>query len=203
VLDLVGGWDAGTAEDLDMTQRLKQYFGRHPSWRIVFDPRVVGHTDVPATFRDFCKQRLRWDGDLYYIFVRKYRRSLRPRLLGWRTFLAQVVMAVLLQLAMPFLILAYSAWLFVRVEPGLVLAILGLVYLAYLALLVVQFALYCLAVSDRPREDARYFLWLPLYPLFAWCARINSAVALLHEIFNRGHLDSAMAPWWVLRKTKF
>ena len=39
---LVGGWDAGTAEDLDMTQRLKQHFGKHPAWRIVFDPRVTG-----------------------------------------------------------------------------------------------------------------------------------------------------------------
>lgn len=203
ILALVGGWDAGTAEDLDMTQRLKQHFGRHPEWRIVFDPRVVGHTDVPATFREFLYQRLRWDGDLYYIYVRKYRHNLRPGLLGWPNFLSHLLTGVLLQVVMPFLILAYSAYLFLSFDTGIVLGILAFVYLAYLALLAMYFAVYCLLVSDRVAHDARYFLYLPLYPFFAYCSRINCALALLHEMFNRGHLDSAMAPWWVLRKTKF
>ncbi|MET0982510.1 MAG: glycosyltransferase [Telluria sp.] len=203
ILKLVGGWDAGTAEDLDMTQRLKQHFGQHPAWRIVFDPRVVGHTDVPATFREFLRQRLRWDGDLYYIYVRKYRHNLRPGLLGWPNFLSHLITGVLLQIVMPFLILAYSAYLFLSFNTGIVLGILAFVYLAYLAVLALYFAAYCLLVSDRLAHDARYFIYLPLYPFFAYCSRINCALALLHEMFNRGHLDSAMAPWWVLRKTKF
>ena len=203
ILDLVCGWDAGTAEDLDMTQRLKQHFGRHPNWRIVFDPRVVGHTDVPASFGEFLRQRLRWDGDLFYIYVRKYRHNLRPGLLGWPNFLSHLVTGLLLQVVMPFLILAYTSYLFLSFNTGIVLGILAFVYLAYLILLAVYFAMYCLLVSDRVAHDARYCLCLPLYPVYAWCARINSALALLHEMFNRGHLDSAMAPWWVLRKTKF
>ena len=203
ILALVGGWDAGTAEDLDLTQRLKQHLGRHPKWRIVFDPRVVGHTDVPVTFREFLHQRLRWDGDLYYIYVRKYRHNLRPGLLGWPNFLSHLVTGVLLSIVMPFLILAYSAYLFLSFNTGLVLGILAFIYLVYLAVLTLYFAVYCLLVSDRVAHDARYFLYLPLYPFFAYCSRINCALALLHEMFNRGHLDSAMAPWWVLRKTKF
>ena len=81
----LGGWDAGSAEDLDMTMRIKQYFGRHPGLRIVFDPHAVGHTDAPDTWRIFFRQRLRWDGDMFFIFIRKFRFNLRPRLLGWRS----------------------------------------------------------------------------------------------------------------------
>jgi cellulose synthase/poly-beta-1,6-N-acetylglucosamine synthase-like glycosyltransferase len=203
VLELVGGWDAGTAEDLDMTQRLKQYFGRHGNYRIVFDPKVVGHTDAPTTFLEFFWQRLRWDGDLFYIYVRKYRHNLRPSLLGWKNFLSHLITGVLFQIVMPFLILLYSAFLFLTFDTGLVLGILFFVYLAYLAVLIVFFTLYWLIVSERPKSDALYFLYLPVYPFFAYFERVSSTIGLLHEMLNRGHLDSAMAPWWVLRKTKF
>jgi biofilm PGA synthesis N-glycosyltransferase PgaC len=203
VLSLVGGWDAGTAEDLDMTQRLKQYFGRYGNYRIVFDPKVVGHTDAPTTVREFFWQRLRWDGDLFYIYVRKYRHNLRPSLLGWKNFLSHLITGILFQIVMPFLILLYSAYLFLTFDTGLVIGILFFVYLAYLAVLIMFFTLYWLVVSERPKSDARYFLYLPVYPFFAYFERISSTIGLLHEMFNRGHLDSAMAPWWVLRKTKF
>lgn len=203
ILRLVGGWDAGTAEDLDMTQRLKQYFGRHKEYRIVFDPKVVGHTDVPATFREFFQQRLRWDGDLFYIYIRKYRHNLRPGLLGWKNFFSHLVAGIVFQILMPFLILFYTAFLFLAYDPGIVIGILFFVYLVYLAALTVLFIFYWLIVSERPRQDAFYFLMLPVYPFFAFYERICSVIGLLHEILNRGHLDTAMAPWWVLRKTKF
>src|SRR5439155_9236998 len=86
----IGGWDSGTAEDLDLTLRIKKYFARHPDLRIRFEPRAMGHTDVPETFRGFLKQRLRWDGDLSYLYLRKYRHHLRPGLMGLRNFLALV-----------------------------------------------------------------------------------------------------------------
>ena len=199
----IGGWDAGTAEDLDMTLRIKQYFGRHPGLRIVFDPHAVGHTDVPDTLRMFFRQRLRWEGDLFYLFVRKYRYNLRPRLLGWRNFLFTVVGGVLLQLVMPFMIVGYTGLLLWTMPAGAVLGILFFVYLVYLAALVLFFGLYLLAISERPRQDAMSLFFLPLFPLFAFAARVHSSFAVLTEVFLKGHLDSSMAPWWVLRKTKF
>lgn len=203
VLNLVGGWDAGTAEDLDMTQRLKQYFGRYGNSRIVFDPKVVGHTDVPSTVREFFWQRLRWDGDLFYIYIKKYRHNLRPSLLGWKNFLSHLITGILFQIVMPFLILFYSAYLLLTFDSGLILGILFFVYLAYLAVLIIFFTLFWLIVSERPKSDALYFLYLPVYPFFAYFERVNSTIGLLNEMFNSGHLDSAMAPWWVLRKTKY
>ncbi|AKJ31812.1 glycosyltransferase family 2 protein [Caldimonas brevitalea] len=199
----IGGWDAGTAEDLDITLRIKQYFGRYPDLRIVFEPHAVGHTDAPHTFAGFFKQRLRWEGDLFYLFVRKYRYNLRPRLLGWRNFLFVLVNGLFLQLVMPFVIVAYTGVLFWTLPAGSVLGVLAYVYLIYLAALALYYGLYVIAVSERPRDDFMYLVYLPLFPLFAFAARVHSSLALMQEMFLKGHLDSSMAPWWVLRKTKF
>lgn len=199
----LGGWDAGTAEDLDMTMRIKQYFGRHPGLRIVFDPHAVGHTDAPDTWRVFFRQRLRWDGDMFYIFIRKFRLNLRPRLLGWRNFLFVVVNGLVMQVLMPFLIVAYTGVMLLTLPVGAVLGVLGFVYAVYLAALLFYFLLYLVAVSERPRHDAAYLRFLPLFPLFAFVNRVHCTFSILQEVFLKTHLDSAMAPWWVLRKTKF
>lgn len=199
----LGGWDAGTAEDLDMTTRIKQYFGRHPQLRIVFDPHAVGHTDVPETWRAFFHQRLRWDGDMFYIFIRKFRFNLRPRLLGWRNFVFVVLNGLLMQLVMPFMIVGYTGMMLLALPVGAVLGVLAFIYLAYLASLVFYFLLYIVAVSERPLGDAVYLAFLPLFPMFAFVNRVHCSFSILQEIFLQSHLDSSMAPWWVLRKTKF
>lgn len=199
----LGGWDAGTAEDLDLTLRIKQYFGRHPGLRIAFEPHAVGHTDAPPTLRQFFRQRLRWEGDLFYVYVRKYRFNLRPRLLGWRNFLFVALNGLVMQVVMPFVIVGYTAALLWVLPVGAALGVMSFVYLVYFAALALYFALYLLVVSERPLADLRYFGWLPLFPLFAFAARVHSAVAIVQELLMKTHLDSAMAPWWVLRRTKF
>ena len=199
----LGGWDAGSAEDLDMTTRIKQYFGRNPGLRIVFDPHAVGHTDAPHTWFGFFRQRLRWDGDMFYIFVRKFRFNLRPRLLGWRNFLFVALNGLVMQLLLPFLIVAYMGFMLFTLPVGAVLGLMAFIYLAYLAALTFYFLLYLVAVSERPQGDAVYLLYLPLFPLFAFVNRVHCSFSLLQEMFMKSHLDSAMAPWWVLRKTKF
>jgi cellulose synthase/poly-beta-1,6-N-acetylglucosamine synthase-like glycosyltransferase len=202
-LAVIGGWDAGTAEDLDITTRIKQYFGRHPQLRIAFEPHAVGHTDAPTSFRIFFRQRLRWEGDLFYIYIRKFRHNLRPRLLGWRNFLFVAVNGLLLQMVMPFMIVAYSTFLFWRLPLGSALGLLAYIYCVYFAALAFFFALYLIVVSERPKQDLRYWLYLPLFPLFAFSARVHCAYAMAQELFLNSHLDSSMAPRWVLKKNKF
>jgi hypothetical protein len=65
------------------------------------------------------------------------------------------------------------------------------------------FLLYVIAISERPREDLTYLVFLPLFPFFAFGNRVHAAFSIMAEIFLKSHLDSSMAPWWVLRKTKF
>lgn len=199
----VGGWDTGSAEDVDLCWRIKKYFGRNPRLRIAADPHVMSFTDVPDSWVGFLRQRLRWEGDPLYLWMRKHAGSLRPGLMGWRNFLFLAWYGVIYQLLMPLLLLVATALLLLCAPPPLGGAVLLLGYL----FLLLCFALVVLAdllwISDRPREDVRLATWLPLYPVFFLLIRLWSAAAVLHSLLLRSHLDSSMAPWWVLRKGKF
>ncbi|MGC8821257.1 MAG: glycosyltransferase family 2 protein, partial [Desulfurella sp.] len=203
ILDLIGGWDTGTAEDLDITTRIKQYFGRNKNWKIVFDPYVIGHTDVPETFLGYFKQRLRWEGDLFYLIGRKYLDNIKPRLLNWANYISTIIITYFMQIILPFVITFYTIYLFYTLPSAYVLALYFMVYLFYVFVLFTYFLLYWLLVSDRLNEDIIYFLYIPLFPFFAFFSRINAALAITHSVINKSHLDSSMAPWWVLKKGKF
>lgn len=199
----LGGWSTGSAEDLDLTLRIKQYFARYPHLRIVFDPQAVGLTDAPETFNAYFRQRLRWDGDLFYIFIRKFRFSLRPGLLGWPNFLAVTLAGVFVQVAMPFVIFAYVVYLFASLPSGQALGLLGFLYLVYLAALLLLYAVHLTLISERPREDLGLLPLILIFPLFALASRLWSAVAIALSAGLRTHLDSNMAPWWVLKRARF
>ncbi|MDA8138751.1 MAG: glycosyltransferase [Desulfobacteraceae bacterium] len=199
----IGGWDAGTAEDLDITMRIKNYFGRHSKLKIVFEPGAMGHTDGPDTWKGLFNQRLRWDGDLYYLYIRKHAMSFTPRLFGWKNFLMQLWTGVFFQLVMPFIILFYSMVVFTLFSLGFLLAVWVLVYLVYLGITSIFFLMYIGMLSERPAKDIRLAWLIPLVPFYTFALRMFNALATLKEMAMRSHLDSSMAPWWVLKRTKF
>tara|TARA_R110002073_G_scaffold255755_1_gene418352 strand:- start:457 stop:1782 length:1326 start_codon:yes stop_codon:yes gene_type:complete len=201
-LQQVGGWNTGTAEDLDLTLRIKQYKGRYSQLQIDFEPGAVSHTDVPESFSEFFMQRLRWDGDLLYIYANKHSKGISASIMGWRNFIFLLWYGILFQAVMPFAIVIYMIYMSVILPLPFFLAVMLLIYFFYLLLTFIQFTLYLAVVSDRKWEDCRAFLILPIFPLFQFVVRIWSAVAISNQIFNKGHLDSAMAPWWVLKKGK-
>ncbi len=199
----LGGWDNGTAEDLDLTLRIKKHFSRHPELRITSDPHVIGHTDVPQRWRDFFNQRLRWDGDLAYLYFRKHHETLRPSLMGWRNFLVYLWSGLLFQVILPPVLILSLLYLFVFASAPMIIFSLALSYVFYCGLTACMYLMHLLLVSERPREDAGLLWVLLLFPFFALAVRIWSALAILHSLLLRSHLDSSMAPWWVLKKGKF
>lgn len=203
-IERAGGWDTHTAEDLDMTLRIKSYFGRHKKLRIPFEPEAIGHTDAPVTFRQFLMQRLRWDGDLLFLYVRKHPASITPRLMGWGNFIMTLISGFFFQLVLPFIILGYSLFALL-VLPWQTLALLGaLVYLLYLLITLLLYLCMLGLISERPRQDLRLAVLVPIFPLFMFIMRCWSAVAMLNELFRRGHEETSMAPWWVIKKaTRF
>ncbi|KAB0503863.1 glycosyltransferase family 2 protein [Pseudomonas moorei] len=199
----IGGWNTHTAEDLDLTLRIKSYFKRH-DLRIPFEPEAIGHTDAPATLSQFLMQRLRWDGDLFFLYIRKHNRNISPKLLGWKSFLMILVTGFFFQLVLPFIIFSYTL-LAIFILPGMTLLFLfSLIYLLYLTITVLMFGAMLLMVSDRPRQDMTLGLLVPFFPMFMLLLRCWSVVAMLNEMFRRGHEESSMAPWWVLKRaTRF
>ena len=123
--------------------------------------------------------------------------------MAFRSAHAASLNGLVMQLLLPFLIVAYMGFMLFTLPVGAVLGLMAFIYLAYLAALTFYFLLYLVAVSERPQGDAVYLLYLPLFPLFAFVNRVHCSFSLLQEMFMKSHLDSAMAPWWVLRKTKF
>lgn len=197
----IGGWDTHTAEDLDLTLRIKNYFGRR-DFRIPFEPEAVGHTDVPHTLKAFFLQRLRWDGDLFFLYVRKHADSMSPRLLGWPNFLMTLASGFFFQLVLPFLIISYCLLGLIVLPAASLLAIASLLYVLYLTVTVVLFVIGLLLVSERPWDDLKLALVVPVFPVFMFALRCWGVVCTLNEMFRRGHEETSMAPWWVLKKGK-
>ncbi|MUH97429.1 glycosyltransferase [Aliivibrio fischeri] len=202
VIKRVGGWDTHTAEDLDLTMRLKQYKGRHPNSRLAFTPHSVGHTDAPDTLKILLMQRLRWDGDLLFLFLRKHKQGLSPSLLGWGNFVYTLVYGVIQNVVLPLLMALFSLYVCLSYPITFVLSMLLFIYLIYITFIVLTFSIYIGLVSERPKEDIKLSIWLPLYPLYAFFMRLITAFSMVNEITRRSHEESSMAPWWVLKRGK-
>lgn len=82
-LDMVGAFDVGGGEDLDITLRL-----RARGWRTSFVPAAVCYTDVPATLGTLVHQRLRWERDAVRLRYRKHKAVMLP---GGRFVLAEAI----------------------------------------------------------------------------------------------------------------
>jgi len=202
LLKRVGAWDTHTAEDLDLTMRLKQYLARYPKSQLAFTPHAVGHTDAPDNIKNFVLQRLRWDGDLAFLYLRKHIKGLSPRLLGWKVFIYTLIYGVLKNTLLPALIVGYFIFTIVIYPVEYVLTILLIAYSIYLSLIFLKFIVYCTLISERKKQDVAFAGWLFIYPIYALLARIVTLFALLNELVRRSHEESGMAPWWVLKKGK-
>ncbi|GAB58205.1 glycosyltransferase family 2 protein [Rheinheimera nanhaiensis] len=199
-LQQIGGWDTHTAEDLDLTVRIKQYFGRHPNLRIPFATLAIGHTDAPADLKTLVLQRLRWDGDLLFLYFRKHWPAFSPRLLGMSTFVFTLLYGFMQNVLMPFVIVGYSVGLALSFPWQFLVSIGVTIYLLYLAALGFFYLLVLIAISERIRQDIRLLPFLPLYPFYAFFMRLVCMFALLNEVVRRSHEESSMAPWWVLKR---
>lgn len=203
-LELMGGWDSGTAEDVDMTLRIKNYFGRYKDKiKIVFDHEAMGHTDVPETMMGLLNQRLRWDGDLPYVYIKKHWRSFNPRIIGWTNFFVIIISGLFYQVVLPFIIFIYTVWIFFSYPVYYALALMLLVYVFYFCLLSSMYIFFVMLLSERFLEDIKRVIYLPVYPLFNFVVRINSMVANTWELIRNAHKDTSMQPWWVSKKNKF
>ncbi|HIF79394.1 MAG TPA: glycosyltransferase family 2 protein [Gammaproteobacteria bacterium] len=196
----IGGWDTHTAEDLDLTVRIKQYFRRFPNWRIPFATLAIGHTDAPASLHDLVLQRLRWDGDLLFLYFRKHWPAFSPKLLGTGTFIYTLLYGFLQNILLPLVIVIYTVSIFIQYPWQFTLTVYIAIYGLYLATIVFLYLLVILAISERPVADLKLAPWLLLYPLYALFMRLVCLFALINEVVRRSHEESSMAPWWVLKR---
>ncbi|TRX57517.1 glycosyltransferase family 2 protein [Thalassomonas sp. M1454] len=196
----IGGWDTHTAEDLDLTVRIKQYMGRHPNIRIPFATKAIGHTDAPVTWKELFWQRMRWDGDLLFLYLRKHPYAFSPKLMGLKGYFFTLVYGILQNILMPLLVLLFNIWIISVYNVEFFIGMLAIQYFAYYFMSLFHYLFFLVTVSERPKQDIKMSLWLLLFPIYTLIIRVFSAIAILNEVFRRGHEESNMAPWWVLKK---
>jgi poly-beta-1,6-N-acetyl-D-glucosamine synthase len=197
----IGGWKNGSAEDLDLVMRIKSYSKRHPNLKMIHEHRAIVHTDAPDTWKGIFKQRLRWEGDLYYIFFRRHKKILSPKHLGWRVFFGVFWYNIFFCLIVPILTIVYTSYLLINYSLGYVLFLFIITYFYYLIVSFVLFVFYLLLVSERKKYDFTFMHLLPIMPVYQFVGRIWTAISIVFEIVLHTHKDSSMAPWWVIRKT--
>lgn len=201
-LKKTSGWRNGSAEDLDLTLRIKAYFKRHKNMRVVHSPNSIVYTDVPSTIISLFKQRMRWDGDLYYIYVSRHRKKISPRFMGWRNFIFTLWSGLLMSVVLPFVIVASLMYSLLTLNLYVFLGVLILVYLYYLAITLILYLVYWVFISERKLYDVSYLLVVPLLPIYNICLKFVTAIAIFTEILIRSHRDSTMAPSWVNKKSR-
>lgn len=148
ILRQVGGWDTHTAEDLDLTMRLKQYKRRYPQNQLAFATQAIGHTDVPDTLKGLILQRLRWDGDLLFLFLRKHKQGLTPALLGWGNFIFTLAYGVIQNVLLPLLVVFFTLFMIISYPLSFVIALTLMLYCVYLFLSSLLFIVYIGLISE-------------------------------------------------------
>ncbi len=201
-LKVMGGWLNGTAEDLDLTLRIHAYSARYPNLKIVHEPYAVAWTAAPTSMRKLLKQRMRWDGDLYYIYVRRHWRKFNSQFLGRTKNIFMIWYSLYFQLTLPFVIMLYTLWLLITYNLGFLIAIHVLIYIYYLIADYFLFALFLILVSERPKSDAKMLGWILIMPIYLQIMRLVSASFIINEMLFKSHRTSTMAPWYIIKKTK-
>jgi len=189
----VGGWDVGPGEDADMTIKARKNGGR-----ISFQPKAICFTRVPATLVGFIRQQRRWSRSIVRLRLRKHAALLCPwqvSFSGW-TFWATLDI-LLFQVVLGYSFVFYLVWLWVYFRQ-IMLPVLFSGYLLYLASNFVQFFIAWL-LSERKGQDARLFVYLPLYPLFCgYFLRFIRVFAYTEELLLRASYRDPQVPRKVL-----
>lgn len=202
MLRKIGGWLNGTAEDLDLLLRIYAYTKRYPNLRVSYAYDAVAFTSVPDSFRQYLKQRLRWEGDLFFIYVRRHWRNFSGKLMGTKRMFFTVWYGLYYQIIVPFLILAYSIYLLTQYNLGIFLGVNIFVYGYYLCVNIFFFSLYTIILSRQPLKNLSYIPTLFIMPIFQLVYKLLTTIFLLNEILFKGHKKTNMAPWWIIKKTK-
>ncbi|WP_456392930.1 glycosyltransferase family 2 protein [Persephonella sp.] len=203
LLDSINGWDAGTAEDLDITLRIKKYRSIYPRIKLGFAEDAIGLTDGPDTWKGLLKQRQRWDGDLVYMFFRKHRNIFNFSISGIKEIFYLFYTSIIQQFLLPVVILVYYIYLFLHFDNLSVMAIVTLIYVVYLIHTGGLFLFFVFFVSERKNWDIKLIPFIPLFPVYGFILKMNSLYAYTDEVLFKQHKLSSYVPPWVSRKSKF
>jgi biofilm PGA synthesis N-glycosyltransferase PgaC len=196
IVEQVGGWDVGPGEDADLTLKSKLCGSR-----ISFAPRAVCLTDAPTTIKGFIKQQRRWNRSIVRYRMRKYTNLFNPLCAEFDLMALLGTLDILgYQVVLSYSFIIYLGWLALYHLP-IMLFVLASSYLLYMMNTFVQLAIAWL-LSERKTQDARLFIYLPLYPFFSgYLLKFIRVYAYTEELFFRASYTDPQVPQKVLDQT--
>lgn len=154
----IGGFNAGSGQDLDVTLRL-----REAGHRVSFASRAWALTDGPETFAGLVQQRLRWDRDAIRIHIFQHhqlRKASNRESLGNTIQRYDFINFTLF----PTLLLPFFFWGLFQVPGALLPDFLLAAYLLMLGVAAVNLSV--VYASYRGAVRPFHLLLLPLFPLY-------------------------------------
>jgi biofilm PGA synthesis N-glycosyltransferase PgaC len=196
LVEQVGGWDVGPGEDADLTLKSKQQGSK-----IAFAPRAICLTDAPVTVKGFIRQQRRWNRSVIRYRLRKYSRLLNPFNIEFDLWAFLGTLDILIyQILLAYSFIIYLGWLFIYHRP-IMLFVLVSSYVLYTLNNGLQLGIAWL-LSERKAQDARLFIYLPLYSFFSgYFLRFIRIFAYTEELFFRTSYSDPQVPRKVLDQT--
>lgn len=177
ILHKVGGWDVGPGLDGDITQKI-----RKAGYKVVFNHEAVCLTNVPVKWTALFKQRKRWSRSLIRFRLRKhadvFRLDKNFKILNFLSNAENLLYDCLFN----YLWLIYIFTLcFSYTERLLEVIVVGWLIRFFFSIV----AFFCiLAVTERPREELKIALVLPLTTFYTgYFLRINRLIGHTSELF--------------------
>ena len=178
VLEDSGGWSAEITEDIDVSMKAKKL-----GWKVVFAPRAIAMTTVPATCNELVRQRVNWDRGTLRLYYHKHGDAVMFWRFGFGT-AWEMTLEYMMTVVFNVLYAVYFA-LMVIFAPKLLTFVLIACYLFYSVLTFVTL-LVAISFSERQRQEwwlLQYafvfpfykgmFRWVRLYALIIETLRIN------------------------------
>jgi cellulose synthase/poly-beta-1,6-N-acetylglucosamine synthase-like glycosyltransferase len=188
VLKELGGWDVGPGEDGDLVLRI-----RKAGYRVDVAPYANCFTNVPTSWSQLFRQRCRWDRTVITFECRKHNDMGIP----WSPHFRWSNFALMTERWFFNVVCVYTFWLYgiwvLTAYPDSSLKLLLLLYCCGLCVEFLQM-LGLLFYSDRPLQDLKLSLVLPLYPLYQVYLKFVNLVALTREIFFRDSGEDNFVP---------
>ena len=190
VVERVGGHEPGPGNDSDLTIRVRKI-----GYQIAFAPDATCLTDSPTKFRQWRKQRLRWDRNIIRNRVRKHK-----DVFDWRNMSFSILNLISFVDVLFFSIFLSIVWLIYIADMAFHYSeIAGMVFLAnYLLHTLNKFIQVSIAMTilePQRRDEYLALYWaIPLFGFYRIAIRLVRITATVQEMLFRMSYRDAFAP---------
>lgn len=188
ILVRLGGWDIGPGLDGDITVKIRKL-----GYTIHFEPKAVGLTNAPTSFKALSKQRLRWSKSLIRFRFRKHSDVFKPQ----ANFSFSNFFALFDNIFYNFILDIFWWYYIIDIiinNTQFLLFIIPLKFIIYTLAGIIQFSV-VLVLSERRKQEWKLAVYLPLMLIYnGYYMRVIRTMAYIKELFWHSSYNDGWNP---------